>query len=194
MEPPEHLPDWLVPIWREIVESLPPGRRVNAIHLEAYCTQVHSLRQASLEVREFGITIEDAQGRKVPNPALQVIRDMHTALGKWGREFSPLSTIKRRRGTMYDATRASVAAAKHLQDRKEFSGAVEAVCTLAWLIDEAQREGIETLQKAAFGTIPSYLKGCAELQITPAAVPAVGAQAPSSESKTSKLKLLQGGA
>lgn len=195
MEPPEHLPSQLVPIWREVIESLPPGRGVNAIHLEAYCSQIHSLRQASAEVQAFGVTIEDAQGRKVPNPALQVIREMHGALAKWGTEFSPASTIKRRRGTMYDATRASVAAAKHLKDRKEYSGAVEAVCTLAWLIDEAQREGIDTLQRAAFGTIPSYLKGCSELQITPASVPAAATSTEEpKQSKKSKLQLLQGGA
>jgi P27 family predicted phage terminase small subunit len=195
MEPPEYLDDALVPIWRDVVATLPPARRLNPIHLEAYCAQIHSLRTASLDVQSFGVTIEDAQGRKVTNPALQVIRDMHGALAKWGNEFSPASTIKRRRGTMYDATRASVAAAKHLKDRKEYSGAVEAVCTLAWLIDEAQREGIETLQKAAFGTIPSYLKGCSELQITPASVPAaVTSTEEPKQSKKSKLQLLQGGA
>lgn len=192
MEPPENLDKDLIPIWHEVTASL-PGRKFNPIHLEAFCSQIHSLRQASAEVKEAGITIEDAQGRKVPNPALQVVRDMHTALTKWGREFSPLSTIRRRRGTMYDATRRSVTAAKHLQDHVEYSGAIEAVCTLAWLIDEAQRDGIDTLQKAAFGTIPSYLKGCSELQITPASVPeGAGQQAPSK--KKSKLQLLQGGA
>lgn len=194
MEPPEYLDAALVPIWRDVVATLPPARRLNPINLEAYCAQIQALRLASLDVQSFGVTIEDAQGRKVTNPALQVIRDMHGALAKWGHEFSPMSTIKRRRGTMYDATRASVAAAKHLQDRKEYSGAIEAVCTLAWLIDEAQREGIDTLQRAAFGTIPSYLKGCSELQITPAAVPVGKPDEQKPRSKVSKLQVLQGGA
>lgn len=193
MEPPEFLSDDLRPIWVEVVASLPPARKINPIHLEAYCAQIKALRSASGHVREHGVTIEDAQGRRVANPALQVIRDMHSALSKWGNEFSPVSTIRRRPGTMYSATRASVAAAKHLSGRKEYSGAIEAVCTLAWLIDEAQREGIEALQKAAFGTIPSYLKGCSELQITPAAVPAAEPTGPST-SKRSKLQVLQGGA
>ena len=49
--------------------------------------------------------------------------------------------------------------------------ACEAVLTLAWLIDEAQRAGLDALQKASYVTIPTYLKGCAELEITPASIP-----------------------
>ncbi len=112
MEPPEFLADDLRPIWVEVVASLPPARKINPIHLEAYCAQITALRSASGHVREHGVTIEDAQGRRVANPSLQVIRDMHAALSKWGNEFSPVSTIRRRPGTMYSATRASVAAAK----------------------------------------------------------------------------------
>ena len=36
---------------------------------------------------------------------------------------------------------------------------------------ETPLSALEALQKAAFGTIPTYLKGCAELEITPASIP-----------------------
>ena len=171
MKVPEYLDADLVPIWDEVVAQLPPTGKINPVRLEAYCAQIRTLRLAYQDVAQVGVTHEDATGKTVTNPAVNVIRDMHVALSRWGHEFSPASTIKRRRGTMYDATRRSVDAAEHLRDKPEFEGAIEATCTLAWLIDEAQRVGIDELQKAAFGTIPSYVKACVELQITPASVP-----------------------
>ena len=193
VDPPEYLDAELVPIWREVVEHLPPTRKINPVHLEAYCAQISTLRKACLDVNLVGVTHEDATGKTVANPAVNVIRDMHTALSKWGHEFAPASTIRRRRGTMYDATRASVRAAAHLQDKPEFSGAIEAACTLAWLIDEAQRVGIDELQKAAFGTIPTYLKACAALGITPASVPGGAAAGARRGSKLGKLQSITGG-
>lgn len=192
MKPPEWLDKELTAIWSEVVASLPPTRPINPIHLEGYCEQIRALRLASLDVQTFGVTVEDAQGRKVQNPALRTIKDMHGALARWGTEFAPTSTIRRRRGTMYDATRASVAAATHLQGHAEFKGAIEAVCTLAWLIDEAQRAGIDELQKAAFGTIPTYLKACAALQITPADRPEATKAGPR-RSKLGHLRLAASG-
>lgn len=192
MEPPVYLREELHPIWNEVVEQMPPGRTINPIRLEAYCEQIKILRDASLDVQSFGRTVEDATGRTVKNPAVDIIRDMHRALASWGNEFAPASKIRRRRGTMYDATRASVAAATHLKDKKEYGGAIEAACTLAWLIDEAQRTGIDELQRAAFGTIPTYLKACAALQITPAERPETGKK-PAGGGRRDRLKALQGG-
>ncbi len=193
MEPPEHLREELRAIWSEVVDQMPNTRRINPIRLEAYCEQIRILRDASFKVVEDGLTIEDATGRKVRNPSIDVIRDMQKALTGWGDEFAPASVIRRRRGPMYDATRAAVAAAEHLQDKKEFSGAIEVVCTLAWLIDEAQRAGIEELQKAAFGSIPTYLKGCATLQITPADRPEVAKKPAGGSGRRGKLAALKGG-
>ena len=68
----------------------------------------------------------------------------------------------------------------------------EAVRTLAWLIDEAQRAGIEELRKAAFGAIPAYVRGCAELHITPASVPE-GASRPQRRRGGGSLQALRGG-
>ncbi|MDI3331419.1 MAG: P27 family phage terminase small subunit [Micrococcus sp.] len=193
MEPPEHLREDLRRVWTQIVDQMPTTRRINPIRLEAYCEQVQILRDASYKVIEEGLTIQDATGRTVRNPATDIIQGMQKALSAWGDEFAPASVIRRRRGPMYDATRKSVAAADHLKDKDEFSGPVEAVCTLAWLIDEAQRAGIEELQKAAFGTIPTYLKACAALQITPADRPDVAKKPTSGSGRKGKLAALQGG-
>lgn len=192
MEPPPYLDERLVPIWREVVEHIAPSKTINPVRLEAYCAQIDALRMAHLDIASAGVTQEDARGRTVANPALAVIREMHGALAKWGNEFAPASNLKRRRGPMFDATCVAVNNASHLKDRKDYEGAIAAVKTLAWLIDEAQRLGIEALQGAAFGTIPSYLKGCAELRITPASAPVLEA-APQKQGKVGALLALTGG-
>lgn len=197
MEAPEYLADELKPIWREVVSKLPASKRIDPVSLEAYCGQIAALRAAAEAVKELGVSIEDAQGRKVANPAIKVMREMHVALSKWGDEFAPApATIKRRSGPMYDATTKAIAAAPHLRNKDQFAGAIAAAKTLAWLIDEAQREGIEALQKSVFGAIPTYLKACAELQITPASTPVMssGAGAAPTGGKLGKLRAMQGGA
>lgn len=173
MNVPEHLSPELAAIWSEVVAAHPKPETIIGARLEAYCIQVLHLRTAHEKIAAEGLVIEDAAGRSVPNPALAIARDATEGLRRWGREFSRVVAPRRRRGPMYDATCTSVAAADHLKGRRQFAGAVEAVKTLAWLIDEAQRAGIEDLQKAAFGTIPTYLKACEALLITPAAQPAV---------------------
>lgn len=174
MEAPEHLADDVRQIWEELAARLPSGRKVDATRFEVYCEQLRAFRVAAEDVRENGVRIEDATGRTIRNPSVDALRDMTKQLNAWGAEFAPPNSApKRRRGTMYDATTKAVSAAKHLEGRDEFAGAIEAVKTLAWLIDEAQRSGLHALQSAAYGTIPSYLKGCAALQITPATPPTV---------------------
>ena len=179
MEAPEHLADDVREIWTEVLERMPTGRKVDATRLEVYCEQLLTFRTAAHDVRKNGVRVEDARGATVRNPSVDTLRDMTKQLNVWGSEFAPPnSTPKRRRGTMYDATSKAVNAAQHLQGRAEYAGAIEAVKTLAWLIDEAQRSGVHALQSAAYGTIPSYLKGCAALQITPATPPAADAAQP----------------
>lgn len=195
MEAPEHLSDDVREIWDEVLDRMPAGRKVDATRFEVYCEQLSAFRVAAKDVRENGVRIEDATGRTIRNPSVDTLRDMTKQLNVWGAEFSPPnSSPKRRRGTMYDATAKAVKAAKHLDGRDEFAGAVEAVKTLAWLIDEAQRSGLHSLQSAAYGTIPSYLKGCAALQITPATPPSVEqpAKANKKSSRASSMRVIKG--
>lgn len=170
MDAPGHLDGSARAVWDEVIAAN-PSAKLAPFELEAYAHQVALLRDAHQRVRDEGAVVADEKGRPCPHPALAIARAAQDEVRRWGRRFTPDQPVRRRPGAMYDATRRSVAAAEHLRDKPEFEGAIEAACTLAWLIDEAQRAGIDELQKAAFGTIPSYLKACVELQITPASVP-----------------------
>lgn len=170
LDPPDDLPEDAANVWREIVASNDLAGTVDRAALEAFCTLVARLRQARRRVEEEGMVVTDPRGRVVPHPALAVERQTAEQIRAWGDRFAPLVKPTRKRGYMADATATALANAPHLDDKK-YAGAKAAVKTLAWLIDEAQRESMDKLQKAAFGTIPSYLKACAELQITPASLP-----------------------
>lgn len=194
LDPPESLPEDVAEVWREIVASNDLAGTVDRAALEAFCTLMARLRAARARVSEEGMVVEDKRGRVVPHPALTVERQTAEQIRAWGDRFAPLVKPVRKRGYMADATALAIKAAPHLQGPAgaKYAGAVAAVKTLAWLIDEAQRDSMDTLQKAAFGTIPTYLKACAELQITPASVPAqTGAE--QATPKKSRLAALQGG-
>ncbi|WP_168708078.1 P27 family phage terminase small subunit [Actinomyces procaprae] len=190
IEPPQHVTGGAAQVWRDVVAAHPKPGTLDSRRLEAYCYAVDHLRRAHQAVAEEGLTVEDARGQVVKNPALAAAKEAQEQIRRWGAEFTPPHPPRRRRGTMYDATTASITAADHLSDGK-YRGACEAVKTLAWLIDEAQRAGIEALQKTAFGAIPAYLKGCADLQITPAALPEDAAR-PKRRGE-GRLKALRGG-
>ena len=193
-DPPEHLPNDVAEVWREIVATNDLAGTVDRAALEAFCTLIARLRDARRRVNEEGMVVTDPRGRVVPHPALAVERQTAEQIRAWGDRFAPLVKPVRKRGYMADATARAIAEAPHLQDKK-FAGAVAAVKTLAWLIDEAQRESMDKLQKASFGTIPTYLKACAELQITPASVPetAESDDGKKKSSKAAKLAAIQGG-
>lgn len=176
VEPPEGLPDAVADVWREIVASNDLAGNVDRSALEAFCTLMARLREARRRVEEEGMVVKDPRGRVVPHPALTVERQAAEQIRAWGDRFAPLVKPARKRGYMADATAASIAAATHLSAAK-FAGPIAAVKTLAWMIDEAQRDSMEALQKAMKDTVPTYLKACADLQITPASVPGVTAPA-----------------
>ncbi len=183
IEPPEGMPDAIADIWREIVASNDLAGNVDRSALEAFCVLMARLREAQKRVEEEGMVVKDPRGRVVPHPALAVERQTAEQIRAWGDRFAPLVKPSRKRGYMADATAASIAAATHLQGPK-FAGAVAAVKTLAWMIDEAQRDSMEALQKAMATTVPNYIKACAELQITPASLPTAGARASGGEEPT----------
>lgn len=169
MTAPEHLPEDVAAVWAEITAAHPLPESIEGPSLEAYCTLVAALRVARARIAAEGLVVADARGNAVPHPAITVERDLAREIRAWGNRFASRGVARRRRGTVADATARSVAAAGHLT--KVHDGPVAVLKTLAWLIDEAQRDGIEALQKAAFGTIPTYLKAAHELQLTPASVP-----------------------
>jgi hypothetical protein len=172
--PPPHVDEGVAAVWRQVVARHEHPERIVGEDLETYCAQVAIARDLRQQIAKDGVWVANRNGEKVPNPLLEANREVLKQIKGWGDRFVPPTkheTAKRRNGYVYEATGKAVASAKHLKGHHEFDGAIAAVRTLAWLIDEAQREGIEAMQKAAFGTIPSYLKGCAELMITPASLP-----------------------
>lgn len=188
IEPPAGLPEAAADVWREIVASNDLAGTVDRSALEAFCTLVARLRAARQRVEDEGMVVKDPRGRVVPHPALAVERQTAEQIRAWGDRFAPLVKPARRRGYMADATAASIANAEHLKDRK-FAGPVAAVKTLAWMIDEAQRDSMEALQKAMSTTVPNYLKACAELQITPASIQGVAGTKPESKPASSVTSL-----
>lgn len=170
IDPPDHLPEPVAEVWREIVASNDLVGNVDRSALETFCTLMARLREARGRIEDEGMVVTDPRGRVIPHPALAVERSTAEQIRAWGDRFAPLVKPARKRGYMADATALTVTAAKHLEGAR-FAGPVAAVKTLAWMIDEAQRDSMEALQKAMTTTVPNYLKACAELQITPASLP-----------------------
>jgi phage terminase small subunit len=193
--PPEHLHADAAAVWTEVVTAYGEGAEaIVGPDLDAYCGQVAALREAQARLLSEGLIIADPKGAPLPHPAVAIAKAAQAELRAFAGRFAPPpAPMVRRPGPMLDATEKAVAAAKHLQDRPEFAGAVEALLTLAWQIDEAQREGFEAFQKTAFGTIPTYLKACEALQVTPASVPALGEAVPAPAGKSGKLLRMQKG-
>lgn len=187
--PPPHLPETAADVWREIMATNDLAGTVDRAALEAFCTLMARMREARKRVEDEGMVVKDPRGRVVPHPALAVERQTAEQIRAWGDRFAPLVKPVRKRGYMADATAASIAAAPHLVDAK-YAGPVAAVKTLAWMIDEAQRDSMDALQKAMATTVPMYIKTCTELQITPASIPTTLSAAPEKK-KGSTVSVLQ---
>lgn len=172
--PPEHLPERVAVVWRELVDGDALAASVTPQSLEAYVTLIAQYRDAARRVDEEGIVVDGERRGPITHPALALMQQLAQQIATMAPKFHRAAEARRRRGPMTDATKASVKAAEHLTDEK-YRGAVLAAETLAWLIDEAQRAGIDALTKASYVLIPSYLKACSELQITPASLPAEAA-------------------
>jgi hypothetical protein len=98
-------------------------------------------------------------------------------------------------GDVQEATEASLSAAKHLTDMD--AGAVQALRVLALKIDEmaggVSEEGIPIEPKFDNVTIPTYLKYCESLGLTPAGRDRLNVKKPEGEKPGGKLIALQGG-
>lgn len=172
-DPPDRLSDEAAEVWRDVVARGRLSPKADATMLEAYCGLVIRWRAAAQKLSDEGLVVADDKRGAVVHPALAAERQLADQLREWGQLFNaPTAAVRNPRGPMYSATKRSIAEAPQLTDDKRFEGACEAVLTLAWLIDEAQREGLDALRQASYVTIPTYLKGCAALQITPASLPA----------------------
>lgn len=97
-------------------------------------------------------------------------------------------------GAVLEATEASLGAAKHLTEMD--AGAVEALRSLAKILDAMlgePEEGCEREVKFDNVTIPTYLKYCESLGLTPAGRQRLNEKKPDGGAKGGKLVALQGG-
>lgn len=171
-DPPDRLSEEAAAVWVEVVARGRFSPKADATMLEAYCSLVIRHRAAAAKLSDEGLVVADEKRGAVVHPALAAERQLSDQLREWGPLFNAPPAAVRKAGPMYDSTKASIAASTQLATDKRFQGACDAVLTLAWLIDEAQREGLDALRQASYVAIPTYLKGCAALQITPASLPA----------------------
>ena len=170
--PPAHLDAATAAVWAELADTTTTALAASA-EFEAYCSLVARLRQARKTIAETGLVVEDSRGRQIAHPAIEVERDTAAAIAAFETKFTPVPPATRRRGYMADATARSLKAAREKKLLTEVhDGPVAALRTIAWMIDEAQRSGVEELQQVALKAMPLYLRACAALQITPASVPA----------------------
>lgn len=172
-DPPDRLSLEAAEVWADVVTRGRVSPKADATMLEAYCRLVVRWRDVAKQLSGDGLVVADEKRGAIVHPALAAERQLADQLREWGPLFNaPPAAVRNPRGPMYAATKRSIAESAQLRDDKRFEGACEAVLTLAWLIDEAQREGLDALRQASYVTIPTYLKGCAALQITPASLPA----------------------
>ncbi|CAN7241110.1 P27 family phage terminase small subunit [Microbacterium sp. LjRoot45] len=169
--PPDRLGETASEVWREVIARGAISPKADAAMLEIYCVIVAQSRDVAAKLSTEGLVVADEKRGAIVHPALAAARQLADQLKDWAPMFNAPKAAVRRRGPMYDATKHSIAAEPKLADDERFKAACEAVLTLAWLIDEAQREGLDSLRQASYVMIPSYLKGCAALQITPASLP-----------------------
>ena len=185
---PDHLPEDVAAVWVETVERDRIAPQVSPALLEAYCTLVVRWRATAAAVADEGIVVDGGEKRgAIVHPALAAERQLSEQIKAWAPLVNRPVKADRKRGPMYDATKRSIHEAG-LNEKPAFEGVCQAVLTQAWLIDEAQRAGLEELQKAAYVLIPSYVKGCAELQITPASLPPEVVQKENKGGKVSKFQ------
>jgi hypothetical protein len=183
-KPPDDLTPRVAAVWEKVVADRGIKEPVDRQALAVYCVTLTLFEDATRRVFDEGLVVSGDRG-PIQHPALAVQRQLADQLSRLVK-LLPRKRLVRRSGPMYDATKRSISRAEHLADPK-FSGPSEAVLTLAWIIDEAQRSGDEALQRTAYGAIPSYIKACAELQITPSSLPEVKEQ-----KRKSKLTVLRG--
>lgn len=81
---PEHLPDDVSAVWRELVG----GGATPGPDLEAYCGQVARLRDAQRRLNDEGLVIADPKGFPIPHPAIQIELRAQEQIKKWGSRFT----------------------------------------------------------------------------------------------------------
>ena len=84
VEAPDHLPEAVADVWREIVASNELVGKVDRAALETFATLMARLREARDRIEEEGMVVTDSRGRVIPHPALAVERSTAEQIRVWG--------------------------------------------------------------------------------------------------------------
>jgi P27 family predicted phage terminase small subunit len=88
--PPADLDDVELAAWKMVVGELDPVGTIceaDRLALETLCRSFSRLRQASKEIKQFGITYEDDMGKRVKNPACTVATAENATIARYCAEF-----------------------------------------------------------------------------------------------------------
>lgn len=88
--PPADLTGCELDAWNMVVGELSEVGTIceaDRLALETLCRAFGRLRQASNEIRDFGITYEDEMGRRVKNPACTVESAANATIARYCAEF-----------------------------------------------------------------------------------------------------------
>lgn len=87
---PAHLPADVAAVWVELVTAYgPDASRFVGPELDAYCTTVARLRDATRRISDEGIVIADGRAQPVRHPALEIERAATADLRAFGDKFRP---------------------------------------------------------------------------------------------------------
>lgn len=91
MNAPDYLPDDVKTVWEQVEAGFSKAafQRLNKQNLEAYCTQVATMREAQTRVNNEGIIIADAKGDPIEHPAIGIVKRAQAEIRAWGTEFKP---------------------------------------------------------------------------------------------------------
>lgn len=102
LTPPASLPEPAAVVWREVVAAHEAvgdetiGRKVGP-RMEAFCSVMADMRDATERVARDGLLIQDARGQAIPHPAIEVKNSAVRELGRFGSEFQASPPRQRRR-------------------------------------------------------------------------------------------------
>ena len=86
MDRPKRLPEHLAPIWDELAEDM--DDKIGLAGMEAFCGQVHRLREASQRITTEGMVVQDSKGNPVPHPALGIEKTAQAEVRAWTDKYA----------------------------------------------------------------------------------------------------------
>ena len=78
---PKSLPDYLAAVWQDASSQCKEGTPPAAI--EAFCRQLHLMRDAEKRITEDGAIVVDGKGNATEHPAIKIQREAGKEIRDW---------------------------------------------------------------------------------------------------------------